>query len=343
MQEPLYHYHMDKFLIKSPIIYKKYYKIIHIGGGPNRNHPLEINLNIIPMENVDIVGNAENLPFEDESVDVIISNAVLEHVDNLDKALSEMQRVLKPNGLVYVEIPFMQHYHTHDCYGVKFEDYRRFTKEGLQKAFAFCYPIDVGVCVGPTSALLQIMYSYFNSFGGTFFKKIIKYLYFGFGGILKNIDKYLSNKIINNTSIPSGIYFFGMKKGEATKKIAQLPAPNSIFPRQILSKISLKEKVGTKIVLLLKNCSNTTWIKSSPVEWGTVNIGVQILYSDGHVNKDYKRVAILNDIHPGEEIEQTINLANDDLKGTDKIILDLVSEGVCWFSDYKNIPLEIKL
>ena len=36
------------------------------------------------------------IPFEDNSVDVIFCNHVLEHVDDDIKALSEMRRVLKP-------------------------------------------------------------------------------------------------------------------------------------------------------------------------------------------------------------------------------------------------------
>lgn len=343
MQEPLYHYHMDKFLIKSPIIYKNNHKIVHVGGGPNRNHPLEINLNIFPMDNVDIVGNAENMPFEDESVDVIISNAVLEHVKNLNKVLSEIQRVLKPNGLVYIEIPFIQHYHTHDCYGVRFEDYRRLTKRGLEQAFSFCQPIDEGVCVGPTSALLQMLYSYFGNFGGKCWKKINRYLYLLIGNILKNIDNHLSNNHINSSRIPSGLYFFGMKEGKISKIIEQLPKPNSIFPAQIAAKFTLKEQTKSDLIIIFKNCSNTIWLKNSPVEWGSVNIGLQLFSTNGTFYKDFKRISFEKDILPGEEVEQFINLNTDAFKGASMLIIDLVIEGVCWFSEYKNTPLEINL
>lgn len=78
--EPLYHYAMDRFLIKSPILYRSDHRIIHVGGGPNRNHPKEWNLNLFPGGNIDVVGSAEHLPLATASVDVVISNAVLEHV-----------------------------------------------------------------------------------------------------------------------------------------------------------------------------------------------------------------------------------------------------------------------
>jgi cyclopropane fatty-acyl-phospholipid synthase-like methyltransferase len=39
------------------------------------------------------------LPFADESFDVVVSDQVFEHVLNYDETLSEVRRVLKPNGL----------------------------------------------------------------------------------------------------------------------------------------------------------------------------------------------------------------------------------------------------
>jgi ubiquinone/menaquinone biosynthesis C-methylase UbiE len=44
------------------------------------------------------LGDAENLPFEDESFDAVVNRAVLWTLPNPQKALSEWKRVLKPNG-----------------------------------------------------------------------------------------------------------------------------------------------------------------------------------------------------------------------------------------------------
>ncbi|UCH84129.1 MAG: class I SAM-dependent methyltransferase, partial [Candidatus Latescibacterota bacterium] len=44
------------------------------------------------------VGSAENLPYDDESFDLVIASFVLEHVLDVDKALSEINRVLKKGG-----------------------------------------------------------------------------------------------------------------------------------------------------------------------------------------------------------------------------------------------------
>lgn len=52
-----------------------------------------------------IQGSAEELPFPDESFDVVYSSHVLEHVHSEKKALEEMKRVLKPNGVLIIGTP----------------------------------------------------------------------------------------------------------------------------------------------------------------------------------------------------------------------------------------------
>jgi SAM-dependent methyltransferase len=43
---------------------------------------------------------AEELPFEDESFDLVFGHAVLHHIPDLDKAFSEFRRVLRPGGAI---------------------------------------------------------------------------------------------------------------------------------------------------------------------------------------------------------------------------------------------------
>jgi arsenite methyltransferase len=45
-----------------------------------------------------IKSNLESLPFEDNSVDLIISNCTINHVDNKDAVWNEIYRILKPGG-----------------------------------------------------------------------------------------------------------------------------------------------------------------------------------------------------------------------------------------------------
>lgn len=61
--------------------------------------------------NPDIVGDIHDLPLEDNSIDAIICNAVLEHVEEPQKAVKEMYRVLKPGGYCFIYTPFLFYYH----------------------------------------------------------------------------------------------------------------------------------------------------------------------------------------------------------------------------------------
>ncbi|MEX0620144.1 MAG: class I SAM-dependent methyltransferase [Solirubrobacterales bacterium] len=47
-----------------------------------------------------VVTEAESLPFDDESFDVVLGHAVLHHIPDLDRAFSEFLRVLRPGGMI---------------------------------------------------------------------------------------------------------------------------------------------------------------------------------------------------------------------------------------------------
>jgi ubiquinone/menaquinone biosynthesis C-methylase UbiE len=47
-----------------------------------------------------VVTEAETLPFDDESFDLVLGHAVLHHIPNLDRAFAEFKRVLRPGGSI---------------------------------------------------------------------------------------------------------------------------------------------------------------------------------------------------------------------------------------------------
>lgn len=47
------------------------------------------------------ITDAQKIPFKDSSFDGVIANNMLYHVSDIDRAFSEIQRVLKPNGIFY--------------------------------------------------------------------------------------------------------------------------------------------------------------------------------------------------------------------------------------------------
>lgn len=70
-------------------------------------------------EGVDVVlDDPYNLPFEDASVDVVLSGQMLEHCEFFWQSFAEMMRVLKPDGLLFLIAPSAGPIHRYpvDCY-----------------------------------------------------------------------------------------------------------------------------------------------------------------------------------------------------------------------------------
>jgi len=56
------------------------------------------------------VGSGEKLPFEDGTVDLVVSNNVLEHLADPAATFAEVRRVLKPGGHFVAKTPNRRHY-----------------------------------------------------------------------------------------------------------------------------------------------------------------------------------------------------------------------------------------
>jgi ubiquinone/menaquinone biosynthesis C-methylase UbiE len=70
------------------------YHAIDISHKMLKNHPA-------PSDFLTL-SNAMYLPYSDDSFDVVMANHMLYHVSNIDAALKEIRRVLKPNGKVLI-------------------------------------------------------------------------------------------------------------------------------------------------------------------------------------------------------------------------------------------------
>jgi ubiquinone/menaquinone biosynthesis C-methylase UbiE len=78
---------------------------LNIGSGTRHRQDDEIAFDINLMSCPDVCGNAEQLPFKDETFDAIKAIHVLEHVDDILAVMNECMRVLKEDGLMYIRVP----------------------------------------------------------------------------------------------------------------------------------------------------------------------------------------------------------------------------------------------
>lgn len=86
----------------------------------------------VPDYSPDIVGDIHNIPLSDNSIDAVVCNAVLEHVENPVLACKEVYRILKPGGLALFYVPFLFYYHAEVGY---YKDYWRFTHDAIEMLF----------------------------------------------------------------------------------------------------------------------------------------------------------------------------------------------------------------
>jgi SAM-dependent methyltransferase len=140
---------------------------------------------------VDLLTDICDIPLRTDSVDLIFSSSVLEHVYNPEQAVREMFRVVKPGGYVYAEIPFMRAYHMAPV------DYQRYTISGIEELFkrhGFRL-IEKGVCSGPFTALALFLVDFFAGlFSFNKYMKAVASLVFS---ILLHPVKYLDRFVEN--------------------------------------------------------------------------------------------------------------------------------------------------
>ena len=68
---------------------------------------------------VDVKANILELPFQDNSFDVVFCNHVLEHIEDDSKAMSELFRVMKPGGFGIFQVPQeLNRAHTYEDFSI---------------------------------------------------------------------------------------------------------------------------------------------------------------------------------------------------------------------------------
>jgi len=110
-----------------------------------------LNLDLLSGKEVDVQGDLLHLPIKDKSVDTLLCTGVLEHVSDPNVAVQEMYRVLKFEGRVFMETPFIQSVHAAP------KDFCRWTPDGLRKLMTSFEILELKIVAGPASALAWLL------------------------------------------------------------------------------------------------------------------------------------------------------------------------------------------
>lgn len=120
-------------------------------------HVRVVAFDIYASPHVQFIADAHRIPLDDGTVDAVVVQAVLEHVLDPARVVAEVERVVRPGGLVYAETPFLQQVHEGPY------DFTRFTESGHRWLFRGFERVDSGVVSGPG---MQLVWSLSNLIGG---------------------------------------------------------------------------------------------------------------------------------------------------------------------------------
>jgi len=169
-----------------------------------------VQTDVIMTPSIQIVLDGHDIPFKSEVIDGVIIQAVLEHVVDPYRVVQEIHRVLKPEGLVYAETPFMQQVHMGKY------DFTRFTHLGHRRLFRNFEEIESGAACGAGSALAWTWEHFLLSFCGSSrsLRKVIalfvRFMLFG----LPYLDKFTISTP-GTLDAASSYYFLGAKSSLA--------------------------------------------------------------------------------------------------------------------------------
>lgn len=152
-----------------------------------------------------LICDAHRLPFASGYFDAVVAQAVLEHVVDPYVCVDEFHRVLKDDGLVYAETPFMQQVH-----GGRY-DFARFTHLGHRRLFRRFTEIDSGAACGPGMALAWAYEYFLLSFvRGDLARATVKAVARFTSSWLMLFDGWLS-RTSGGLDAASGYFFLGRK------------------------------------------------------------------------------------------------------------------------------------
>lgn len=133
----IYAEHVTRYLAAKPVVKDKVILDIASGSGYGTKilaetakyvYGVDVNTTAVnyskkhyAAKNIEyIVGDGESIPLDDNSVDVVVTFETIEHIKDYKKFLDEVDRILKPDGLLLVSTPndveFAEgnHFHLHE-------------------------------------------------------------------------------------------------------------------------------------------------------------------------------------------------------------------------------------
>lgn len=191
---------------------------LNLGSGADSMGDNFLNVDYYPMKGVSLCADVHYLPLRENSIDAVQCMQLTEHVEDPKRMASGIHRVLKPEGEVFLTVPFMYPYHEAPI------DLNRWSQEGLKNLMEEFVPIQVGVLGGPTATLVEALHGWLSilfSFNSDKLYQIIYLLLLPFLKPFKIIDRIFLNKYSSSHRMAAMFYFYGKKAKRLSSNTSQ--------------------------------------------------------------------------------------------------------------------------
>lgn len=179
--------------------------VCDVGAGGRRIIPDVKTVDGMAAPGVDVVSDIHQLALSDRSFDCVFCTGTLEHVRDPRQAVAEIYRILRPGGIVHIDVPFIQGYHADPT------DYWRFTLDGLRLLCEDFEELASGTHIGPTSGLVWIAREWANSWSS---HRVVSNVLLAAFAVLLTPMKYLDYLMIRGARshrVASAVYFRGRR------------------------------------------------------------------------------------------------------------------------------------
>jgi len=293
-----------------------------------------------------VAGDLESLPFRSGAFHKAICLSALHHVPDVPKAIGEIARVLTDDGVAVFSEPGQGHA-TADVavsamreYGVLEQDIpfgpfaRHLRDAGFQdvrlKAVAYAVPSieltpeqwhrwsRVASRRRPLRAFTKLWQAALEMFGlakhtmlfeQSFERLMVRTLF----GAMRDHPVVVASK---RSLAP-----------EETKDWAARITIDRLSP-EVVCGGAIRGRIS------VQNVGRWSWRPTSPIGFGHVALGIQLLDDrDGVINRDFRRVSLTEDIYAGDSRSLDVEFPAPLAPGNYRLKIDVVAEGLAWFED----------
>jgi SAM-dependent methyltransferase len=276
------------------------------------------------------------LPLADSSVDAAVCYAALHHVPEWQAVLDEVFRVLRPGGVLVLQEPGRGHSREPESvaqmqqFGVLEQDLpsralaRACRRAGFSRAI-------VRPVAELSHGLIRILPPY--AFWGSP-RLLLKRR-------LRRLLATVAERLLNLwTPIHLVVAMKGTPYADSRRPDAMVARFRDIQIPPVLAPSS-----PAPFRVRVQNTGLTKWLdEATQSPLGRVRLGISLLDADQRIaNLDFLRVSLPRAVNPGETVDLSGTLPPLTRSGRMVLRLDMVAEGVCWFSDKGSRPRYIKV